>query len=71
MPVVVLKSPSGLVPIIYTNDDAEVLLTLIRALPWCPDLANTHAARQWLEFLQSPFGWFDQLEDLSNTLGAL
>lgn len=64
-------SPGGAVPLVYANDEAALLLGLLRALPFSPELPNIDAARHWLGSLPSPFGWFDDMEDLSASLEAV
>lgn len=66
-----LTSPGGAVPLVYAHDDAALLLGLLRTLPFSPELPNVEAARLWLGSLPSPFGWFDQMEDLSASLEAV
>jgi hypothetical protein len=64
-------SAGGAVPLVYANDDATLLLALLRTLPFSPELPNVEAARLWLGSRPGLFGWFDQMEDLSASLEAV
>lgn len=71
MPVAVLMSPNGSIPLVIANEDAELLLVKLRATGWLPDLPDVGSACQLLGSLPEPFGWFDRLEDLSAHLEAV
>lgn len=71
VPVAVLMSPGGSVPLVFANDDAELLLVQLRATHWLPAIPVVESARQLLRSLPEPYGWFDQLEDLSAHLESV
>lgn len=60
--------PDGATPMLYVNDDADLLLAAVRTLPGTPDLPDIPSARLWLANRGPSAGWFDRVDDLLHHL---
>lgn len=64
LPIAVVMTPNGCVPLILAYDTADLLLARLRTLSCAPDLQDITSAQNWLESLGEPSGWFDHVRDI-------
>lgn len=63
MPVAIVMSKSDVIPAILSQDAPEKLLAAINALTESPALQTEADARNWLNTLPMPSGWYATPED--------
>lgn len=71
MPIAIVLLPSGIIPGIFSDDDASRLLATLRGLSGAPVLPDVATARAWLLSLPEPSGWFDTTAEATAHLDRL
>lgn len=65
MPVALVFSRQDVIPAIIYEDTADLLVDRLRALKAAPELSDEQEARQWLQSLPMPSGWFSTIDEAS------
>ncbi|WP_299686650.1 hypothetical protein [uncultured Tateyamaria sp.] len=58
MPVAIVMSNGSAIPAVLSENTESALLDALRNLSDAPALKTAHEARQWLQSLPAPSGWF-------------
>ncbi len=58
MPVAIVVSEGNAIPAIFAEDTERALLEALRDIDRAPELKSANAAREWLQALPQPSGWF-------------
>lgn len=59
MPVAIVMSQAGAIPAVLMENTVAELVERLQGLQEAPDLKNADQARQWLQELPAPSGWFN------------
>lgn len=71
MPIAIILSPGDVIPAILSYEKDAELLAALRNLTFSPILEDVQAAREWLQTLDEPSGWFGSMTEANAYLHRL